>query len=386
MWVCWAALAGATLSKGLVGIVVPGATLVLYGLLQRHWDFLRRMHWVSGLLIYLLLAVPWFVAVSLKNPGFFDFFFIREHFQRFLTDEANRTGAPWYFVPVLLLGAMPWTTMLAAWLRHGSRREASAVFQPGRVLVVWSAFVFVFFSVSQSKLPPYILPMFPALALLGASWLPDADPRRLRWHLLFPALFWLACLAIWPFAPRFVSKAQPLAVVLSLRHMLAIAALVSLPACVMAWWLLGRGRKMPAVALVSLASVLSVTAAVLGYDYYAFQANSSKNLTAVLAPYLRPDTPVFAVRLYDQSLPFYMGRPVTLVEYRDEFAFGQDAEPERWVPALQGFVERWEAAPRAVAMMRPDVYEEMRQRQLPMRLVYEDARRKVVVKPEGATP
>ncbi|MEF9997366.1 MAG: glycosyltransferase family 39 protein, partial [Burkholderiaceae bacterium] len=74
MWLCWAAMAGATLSKGLVGLVIPGATLALYSLLNWQWGFWKRMHWVSGLAIYLLLAAPWLIAVSLKNPGFAEFF------------------------------------------------------------------------------------------------------------------------------------------------------------------------------------------------------------------------------------------------------------------------------------------------------------------------
>ena len=383
MWVCWAAMAGATLSKGLVGIVIPGATLVLYSLMQRQWAFWRRMHWGSGLLIYFALTAPWFIAVSMKNPDFFDFFFVREHFRRFLTDEARRTGEPWYFVPVLLLGALPWTTMLPAWLWRGSQREATATFQPARMLVVWSVFIFVFFSVSRSKLPSYILPMFPALALLGAYWLPKADPRQLRWQLVVPAAFWLVALGVWPRADWFVSDTQPVSAVQPFLNMLAMAALVSLLACGAAWWLLGRGHKMLAVALVSLASVLGVTTVMLGHDNYAYQMRSSKSIGVILAPYLRPDTPVFAVSFYDQSLPFYLRRPVTLVDYRDEFTFGQDAEPERWIPTVQGFVGRWKAVPRAAAMMPPEVYEEMKELQLPMRVVYEDVRRVVVVKPEG---
>ncbi len=382
MWVCWAAMAGATLSKGLVGIVIPGATLVLYTLWQRQWDFWRRMHWGSGLLIYFGLTAPWFIAVSLKNPDFFDFFFIREHFRRFLTDEARRTGEPWYFVPVLLLGALPWTTMVASWLWRGGRGEAQVRFQPARVLVVWSVFIFVFFSVSRSKLPSYILPMFPALALLGAYWLPKVDPRYLRWHLLAPAAFWLVALVVWPFEEWFVSNTQPISAVRPFLDMLAMAAIVGLLACGFAFWFLGRGRKMLAMLLVSIASVFGVSTVMLGHNHYAYQMRSSKNIAEIVAPYVTQGTPVFSIRIYDQSLPFYLRRPVMLVDYRDEFTFGQNAQPELWEPTLDGFVDRWGAAPRAVAVMPPETYEELLARKLPMQVVYEDVRRKVIIKPK----
>jgi 4-amino-4-deoxy-L-arabinose transferase-like glycosyltransferase len=192
MWLCWAAMAGATLSKGLVGLLIPGATLALYSLVTRRFGFWRDMHWVSGAAIFLALAAPWFIAMSLAHPGFFDFFFIGEHFRRFLTDEAHRTGPVHYFVPFLIAGSLPWTTLVLA--KVDGREPDSGVesFQYRRLLWIWIAFVFVFFSVSRSKLPSYILPVFPAMALLIANGLTHASAHRLKRHLILPALAWIA--------------------------------------------------------------------------------------------------------------------------------------------------------------------------------------------------
>jgi len=90
---------------------------------------------------------------------------------------------------------------------------------------------------------------------------------------------------------------------------------------------------------------------------------------------------VFAVRAYDQTLPFYLRRPVILVDYRDEFDLGQKREPERWIPTVDGFVSRWLAEPRAAAYMTSPTLAELRRRGLAMRVVFEDPRRVVVVKP-----
>ncbi len=385
MWVCWAAMAGATLSKGLVGLVIPGATLVLYSLIQRQFGFWRRMHWLSGLAIYFALTAPWFIAVSLKNPGFFDFFFVREHFRRFLTDEARRTGVPYYFVPILLVGLLPWTSLLPGLSKLGFQGERGASFQPLRLLLIWSTFVFVFFSVSRSKLPSYILPMFPALALLAGPYLARLDPARLRWHLLLPAVFWLGVLAAVPFVGRFVSAGAPLEVLQPFAYELGLAALLFLLPVAAAWRLLGQGRKLPAVALVALGSLLAVTVGSAGHDHFGRPYKSSKDVVPQLAPYLQADTEVFSVRYYEQTLPFYLRRPVTLVQYRDEFSFGEDAEPSRWLPTLDAFVIRWNRLPKAAAMMAHNTYQELQQRQLPMRIVYQDPNRVVVVKPETVT-
>ena len=100
-----------------------------------------------------------------------------------------------------------------------------------------------------------------------------------------------------------------------------------------------------------------------------------------MQPYLDDKTPVFAVQTYDQTLPFYLGRNVRLVDYKDEFELGERLEPGRIVPTLDDFVRQWQALPKAAAYMGPASWVELQQRGVPMRIVYQDARRVMVVKP-----
>ncbi|HXC38254.1 MAG TPA: glycosyltransferase family 39 protein, partial [Burkholderiales bacterium] len=177
MLAAWAAAALAMLSKGLIGIVLPGAAFAAYVLLARDWRRLARLHWLPGLALFLLIAAPWFIAVSLANQEFFHFFFIHEHFERFLTKQHGRYQPFWYFVPVLALGATPWLFSLAAGFANACKGKAVYVapevklsrmrsFNSERFLALWCAVVFLFFSASDSKLGSYILPLFPAAALL----------------------------------------------------------------------------------------------------------------------------------------------------------------------------------------------------------------------------
>ena len=94
MHVTWASLGLSLLSKGLIGIVLPGAVVVIYSLLQRDVRLWKRLHLRSGIPLMLLIAAPWYVAVSLKNPEFARFFFVHEHLERFLTDAHGRSH-PW---------------------------------------------------------------------------------------------------------------------------------------------------------------------------------------------------------------------------------------------------------------------------------------------------
>src|SRR5262249_910631 len=117
------------------------------------------------------------------NPDFFYFFFIHEHILRFLTPGANRPGHWYYFVPILLGGMLPWMFVMFPALATAWRREPVEGFQPRRFLVVWCVLVFAFFSISHSKLPSYILPIFPALALLTGERLVRLSPRVLMWSI-----------------------------------------------------------------------------------------------------------------------------------------------------------------------------------------------------------
>src|ERR1700682_1249765 len=90
MLAAWAALALAVLSKGLIGVVLPGGAMVIYTLLRRDWSLWRRLHLIGGSLFFLAIAAPWFVAVSLRTGEFFDFFFVHEHFARFFFHQTQR--------------------------------------------------------------------------------------------------------------------------------------------------------------------------------------------------------------------------------------------------------------------------------------------------------
>ena len=134
---------------------------------------------IAGLPLFLVLTCPWFIVVSMRNPGFASFFFVHEHFTRFLTTVHQRVEPWWYFLPLLLLGVLPWIAP-ASRAVAGAWREAPAPdsgFKPRRFLAVFAGVTLLFFSASGSKLAPYILPMFPVLAALAGAQ--AAEPVRL---------------------------------------------------------------------------------------------------------------------------------------------------------------------------------------------------------------
>jgi 4-amino-4-deoxy-L-arabinose transferase-like glycosyltransferase len=175
-WITLSALAGLAtaggfLSKGLVAVVLPGAIFFLWCLTTGRMRFLLTLLG-PALPVFLFTAAPWFLLAESRNTGFLQFFFIHEHFQRFSTFVAQRPGPIYYFVLIFLAGFLPGVPFFFSSLKKAWRREESdALF-----FLLWFAVVLVFFSVSRSKLPPYLMPAFPAAAALAGRSLFDGRP------------------------------------------------------------------------------------------------------------------------------------------------------------------------------------------------------------------
>ncbi|WP_423679542.1 glycosyltransferase family 39 protein [Undibacterium sp. WLHG33] len=383
MLVCWTGMALATMSKGLIGFVLPGAVLVIYTLLTRDWALWARLHMGKGLILFFAITAPWFILIALKNPEHPHFFFIHEHFQRFTSGVHNRGGAWYYFFPFLLLGIVPWLGVLLQGLWTGVK-EPSTGFQPRKLLLVWAVFFFFFFSISGSKLPGYILPIFPALALLIAYYVDQCQARDLKIAALLFALLGLIGLL-------FVNKAaglgsNPIEISLNQGYAvwLFVAAGMTLAGGLGAWFVAGKGAtgKDWSVILLASAGFIAGQVAFLGHDPWGKYIAGSAHVPAMKAELTKPDTPLYAVGRYEQALPFYLERTLTLVEFPDEMEFGLKQQPELWIPDRADFVARWRAhnqrGEAAVAIVRTDIYKEFQQQHLPMRVIGEDPRRVII--------
>jgi 4-amino-4-deoxy-L-arabinose transferase-like glycosyltransferase len=359
----------AFLSKGLVGVLIPGAVAMCYVLLRRDWSLIWRARPWWTLLALAGLAAPWLILIEQRNPGFAQFFFVHEQFARFLTRVHQRYQPDWFFVPVLLLGFMPWTPFLGRLVRR-AWLDSRAGDGPSLLLSVWVLFSFIFFSLSQSKLIPYILPLFPALSLLTGRTLALAEPVQIRRALRISGSLWgalgLAALWLWrspAMAARLDLPAGP--VVPAVAASFLTAALI----CVLASWLAARKGVLPATAMTATATILLVGAVLLAADRLPGQQHN-RALIGAAAGHLHEGTVFFCVDAYEQSIPFYLRRTCTLVGYRGELDFGLSQEPRRWIPDLAQFAARWSAEADALAVIRPESFAQLQRMGLPMRVIY----------------
>ena len=162
------ALGAGTLVKGLIGVVVPGMVIFFYILLGKRWEILRRIYLIPGVLLFFAVVLPWYLQADARNPGYLSYYFWQEHFGRYATVDFDRFEPWYYFIFVGLIGFFPWTLLLPIVAKDYWKKNLD---DKTLFLVLWIALPFLFFSVSKSKLPHYILPIFPALAILTAATL-----------------------------------------------------------------------------------------------------------------------------------------------------------------------------------------------------------------------
>ena len=393
MLVAYAAAAGATLTKGLVALAIPAATLFLYSLLTRDLGPWKRLSLLPGLALYLALTAPWFLLVSRANPEFAQFFFVHEHVERFLTTEHHREGTWYYFIPLFGAGILPWL-LIWLWTLAPSWRSAPPAangFSWPKFCLVWSLFVFVFFSLSGSKLPSYILPMFPALALVLGQQLSQLPPRTLALlvlplAVLFSLLFVGVIVALGGFVPGLADANTPIEIFRAFGPWVTAAVAIMAAGSIAAYLLFRRGTaaaKTLGIVALSLGTVTGMQLGFIGYDAFRVTRSAYDLVTAAEAANggaFDPRIPVFQVRTYDQTLPYYLGRTTTLVAYRDEMALGLDSEPDKGFATEASWIPHWQALPQGYALMRLDDYAALAAQSVPMRVLARDPRRVFVAR------
>lgn len=178
----YVAFSGAMVTKGPVGIALPAIILLIYLWKQKQISRIKEMQLGWGILIIILLSLPWYLVANQRLPGYLYFFFIKENLLRFLTTQHQRSGPLYYYIPVAVLGLFPWIWFLPASLKKIKLNKQLVAWwedAPRFFCFVWFAVGFIFFSLSGSKLPTYLLPYIAPVALLIACYWDKGLPESL---------------------------------------------------------------------------------------------------------------------------------------------------------------------------------------------------------------
>jgi 4-amino-4-deoxy-L-arabinose transferase-like glycosyltransferase len=179
----------AMLAKGPAAIILSGGAVVCWAAYTKRWKHTLRLLHPVAIAVFCVVALPWYVLCAMRNPDFLRVFILEHNFKRFLTPEFQHIQPFWYYAGILSIALLPWTPALL-WaivtgtrsLLRGARLSAMSCF-----LLSWASFCLVFFTISRSKLPGYILPAIPAIGLLLARAIVKLGPTR-RWSFALTSL------------------------------------------------------------------------------------------------------------------------------------------------------------------------------------------------------
>ena len=343
MWAFYAFMGLAVLQKGLIGIVIPSLVITSWMFLSQR-SFFGTIDFASGLGLFLAIAVPWHVFVSIRNPEFIKFYFVREHFHRFLYQTGTLFDHPWAFVPVLLIGLFPWTTFLLPAIRYNlisSRRHGD--YDELVFLALWAAWVFLFFSFSSSKVIPYILPMFPPLSMLIGRYFSAAWDQPTKegigagfWALLIIILVTISAGTLrfqhyferysnWPSlevpaeeSTMASNSLTTFADMKGLRPYIVFQSAALLSGALAALFLRKRYGFPAAFGAWTASAVLFLV--ILDSSLPIFDARRSvKDLASEIKPYLTASDEVATYHAYYQDLPLYLQRHITQVGWTEPF-------------------------------------------------------------------
>ena len=332
-FVFYAAMALAVLTKGLIGIVLPGGVIFWFMIFTRRWDIIKKLLYWPGILLFFIISVPWFYMVNKVNPGFFHFFFIQEHFLRYATKMHNRYEAWWFFIPVILGGLFPWVIGLFLSAKNIISKKHDALF-----LMLWVVVMLIFFSISSSKLIPYIIPLFPPLLVIIARNIMDMIRQDSKPKYMALATFITVMAAAMAVAAIIIFgggvQLKRLDGIMLYKDV--IYSLIALCViCAVAMWCFVK-HKSYGLLIYSVFSFMFLLAAKPGFVTISDE-RSTWRLMHSMREYVKPQDIIVSYSTYLQDIPFYLQRRIIITGWIGELEYGYDkVSPEeraKWMVA-----------------------------------------------------
>jgi 4-amino-4-deoxy-L-arabinose transferase-like glycosyltransferase len=206
------------LAKGLIGCVLPAAIVIAWLFAARRASLLRGLVSPAGIAIFIAIALPWPIAMQARYSGFFQYFIVEQHFNRFAGSGFNNEQAWWFYLPVLFVMTMPWSLGIVNAWRNFAIGERGTRATIRLLMLCWTVIVVAFFSVPESKLLGYAIPAVPPIVWLLGDGIAAADSAsfiRRHMHSFASASCVVMVTAVLAYGARAPHSSQPLAMVLA---------------------------------------------------------------------------------------------------------------------------------------------------------------------------
>lgn len=342
----------ACLTKGLIGCVLPGLVGLLWIAFTKKWSTVKEIFSVTGILIFLLIFLPWHVLVASRNEDFLHFYFVVEHFLRYTTTMHARYQPCWVFIPILLVGFMPWTGMALVGLKkvisQSMAKKDNYIF-----FACWIFGIFAFFSFSNSKLIPYILPIIQPLALAASISICETSQNNADFKI--GCIITVISIAIF-FAVYFITKSQICDVLSDDGAAILINvffSILALAGFVLLFAIFDKIKKESCVMLLIFLSAnlmwIFNKAAVF---YQEVKKPTTKHLAEIININRKKDDLVFCYKRYYQDFPVYLRSTVGVVDFIGELQFGLDADKNNdLIVAENQFWNIWHTSKKRVFLL-----------------------------------
>ncbi len=322
----------AFLTKGLIGIVLSFGVIVVWLLFSRRFRDVFRMVSPVGILLFSLVSLPWVILVQRENPDFFRFFFIQEHFLRYTTKMHSRYQPFYFYIPILIAGTAPWIFYLPGAIKGLRAGEPLFKREEKSLLLVWAGLIFVFFSLSSSKLIPYLTPVFPPLALFAGvifrrseAGRDESAPFASGGYRLFGMISPLLMLTAL-FVPLFLANhgVKPF----PWLYLVAVPALLQGVMLFFPFWR-QRGSGGGWFFSIYLLSALFFVSLTLPASCYLTPYKSARPLSEAITKYIPAETDVYQYGMSLYGIDFYTGRRTPIVDDIGELNYGVQQLPQK---------------------------------------------------------
>lgn len=319
----------ASLTKGLIGIVLPGLVVFLWILVSKRFSIIKEMLYLPAILLFFAIFVPWHVIVAQKNPDFLYFYFVVEHFLRYTTSLHCRYQPFYFFIPILLIGLFPWTGFVIVAIKNSINKTLKNHLDHA-FLMIWFFAIFFFFSFSNSKLIPYIIPvLFPSALVLGIfiSEMNTADYKKSVFLSIIMSLILAGIYFGFKHLIANVLENHDAALVIQVFFAFVLLANLIL--------LLPFAKKISKTNAIYIFVFLAMNMMWIFNKASAYYQDIKRPTTKGMAEFVtlnkRPDDFVFCYHRYYQDFPVYLKSTVLLVNFVGELEFGVNAEPQKKV-------------------------------------------------------
>lgn len=315
LWAAYALAALAFLTKGLIGIVLPGLIIGIWLFIHKDGRNFVKLRIFSGLVLFLIITTPWIAAVTSQNPDFLHYFFIVQQFDRFTGTNFNVHQPLYFYVIVLLVGLIPWVVFLFQSL-HYQIKHARHPQDPQRTirsyLLIWPAVIFIFFSIPDSKVIGYILPAIPPLLLLIANFLDERSAYLVQSKSLKTgACLFLALSAIISFALIIIAYMPHITAHQAIIWLTIIAAIIMLGGVRTVYCAFYKEHLTPTVRTLFITVILAFVICVASVA--TFKMSTIKPLANTINRYHKQGDLIVTYRDYFQDLPVYVRHRVYVV-------------------------------------------------------------------------